>query len=137
MINWSAWAVAGVHEEGFVSGWEDTVPHYPSYRVIGAGGATCLLRRPAAGPCVLRVRLFFHVTRPPLPSLEAKVGPDRWVWELEPGWQILDHVLPPGPEDVTVSFKLLAEGEPWFEARVVEVRLLGPDDPRVVGGTCR
>jgi len=127
----SSWAVAGFNEEGFGKGWGEAVPAYPSYRILGLSGGVCRLMRPCHGRCVLQLRLFFHVERPPVPAIEGRVGKHTWIWRPDPGWLTLQHLLPPGRGVATIRLGTVADGEPWFQARVVEVRLLPPDDPRV------
>ncbi|MBN1424248.1 hypothetical protein JXA88_06810 [Candidatus Fermentibacteria bacterium] len=129
--------MAGVDEEGFCEGWGNTIPSSPSYRVLTPAGGTCRLLRPVLGRTVLRLRAFFHVTRPPVPGIVGRVGKHEWTWNGEPGWQTLCHVLPPGKGVSTIRLALIADGEPWFELRVVEVRLLPTDDPRVRGARAR
>jgi hypothetical protein len=133
-VNWSSWAVAGVNEQGFREGWGATVPSYPSYRVLNAGGGVCRLQRPDHGASVVQVRLFFHVERPPVPVIRGRVGRHSWTWAPEPGWHTLQHALPRGRGAAVLQFAVDAEDEPWFEVRVIEVRLLAPDDPRVRSG---
>jgi hypothetical protein len=134
MVDWSSWTVAGVNEVGFGEGWHDTIPEYPSYRVLSPGGGTCRLLRPAPGRAVVQVRLFFHVERPPVPAIEGRVGKHTWIWRPEPGWVTLQHLLLPGRGVATIRLSVIADGEPWFEARVVDVRLFRPNDPRVRPG---
>lgn len=130
----SDWAVAGFSEEAFGEGWDDTVPSYPSYRVLHPSGGVCRLVRPCDGVCVLQVRLFFHVERPPVPAIQGRVDAYRWVWTPDTGWRTLQHRLPPGSGLISVHLSVPSEAEPWFEVRVVEIRLLRPDDPRVLPG---